>query len=106
MVILAGGEKVTGNMGLILPAVIFKKATLLGYLKNIALVYVGNFLGACFYGYVCVYQTEVFRKDPYLSHIQAYAAEKTSKKFHVMLIRGIAANWLINLATILATSSK
>jgi formate/nitrite transporter FocA (FNT family) len=44
--------------------------------------------------------------DPYAPFVAKLALKKCSLPFHVAFTRGIAANWLVNLAVYMATCAK
>ena len=52
LVVLAGAELFTGNNAVLIPGLINRKYGIAPVLRNWALVYVGNFVGALFFVYI------------------------------------------------------
>jgi len=99
MVCVIGAELVTGNMGLMIPAVVNRKASVGGYFKNLSLVYIGNFVGSVIYAYFFVYLTDSFPTGSATNKASmGIASAKISKNFGIMFLKGIGCNWLVNLA--------
>ena len=106
LVSLAGAEKVSGNMGIIIPALLRRKITLGSYLKSISFVFLGNFIGCVFYAYFGAFMTDSFKYEPYLTAVRELGIYKTSKTFFKTFLMGVGANWLVNLAFVQCLSAK
>jgi formate/nitrite transporter len=105
LVVIAGSELFTGNTACLVPAVLNKKASWLGLLKNWSLVYIGNFAGSLFVAYCLGTLTGLVAKEPYLSAVQGIATGKAALPFFVAFWRGVGCNWLVCLAVWLAIAS-
>lgn len=105
MVIIAGGELATGNIGVIFPAFLSGKVSLVKMVKAWAIVYAGNFVGSILCACFLAYSTDIFGGS-YVSPVIEMAESKTSKSFMLMFISGMGCNWLVNLAVYMSTASK
>ena len=107
LIVICGGELVTGNFGIIFPAFLSKKISLIKMIRAWAVVYVGNIIGCVLCAYFLAYSSGLYVAEPYLSGVQKIAIGKTSgKSFFQMFCLGLGANWLVNLACYMATASK
>jgi len=105
LVILAGGELLTGNM-MSLPMALFAgKIRLWAVARNWLLVTVANLLGALFVAY-CFGHLLGLTEGPYLDKTINAATAKTSADFLHVFISGIGCNWLVCLAVWLSYASK
>ena len=106
IILLAGGELATGNMMAVGSAIFAKKASIMDYLKNLAIITLFNFLGAvfvaCFFGHV----VGLTHAAPFQQTVIAAAASKTSASFLAAFISGIGCNWLVGLAVWLSFGAK
>ncbi len=105
LVILAGAELFTGNAATCIPAALSGRITWRGVLRNWALSYVGNFDGSLVVAYFFTFLTGLLLKEPWLTSIVGIAEGKVSQDFWVLLLKGIACNWLVCLAVWLAVSA-
>lgn len=106
LVVVLGAELFTGNNAVLMPAWMQRRYSLGKVLMNWLLVYVGNFVGAFLFVYFMVYVTGLLSADPYHSAIINVAQAKVSMPWHVVLVKGIGANWCVCLAVWLAMSAK
>ena len=106
LVVLAGGELFTGNCAYFIPNVMNGRQPFRTALKNWALVWSGNFIGAVFVAYFLVYLTHVLHYEPWLDGVYEIAIKKTSNPFFVTFLKGVGANWLVCLAMWLGMSAK
>ncbi len=106
LVVLAGGELFTGNTAYFIPSVMNKEQSYTRMLRNWALVWCGNFIGALFFGYFIVHMAQVVDGEVWNKGFASVAHAKTSYPFYVTFLKGIGANWLVCLAMWLAMSSK
>lgn len=106
LVVVAGAELFTGN-NLIVMSWVSRKITLPGLLRNWAIVYVGNAIGAVSV-VMLVYQSEwwVVADHSMGATALSIAASKAGLSFGVALARGILANALVCLAVWLATAGR
>jgi formate/nitrite transporter len=106
LVVIAGSELFTGNIGVITPSCLTGKAKWGGLLKNWLFVYIGNFIGSLFVAYFLGYLSKLFAADPYLKGVTGIAEAKVNAGFWPVFWRGIGCNWLVCLAVWLAVSAN
>ncbi|MDR2308637.1 MAG: formate/nitrite transporter family protein [Paucimonas sp.] len=105
LVILAGGELLTGNM-MSLPLAMFARRISLGAVaRNWALVTLANLLGALFVAW-CFGHLLGLTEGPYLAKTLAGATAKVSADFLHAFVSGIGCNWLVCLAVWLSYASR
>ncbi|WP_352418635.1 formate/nitrite transporter family protein [Proteiniborus sp.] len=102
LVVFSGSELFTGN-NLMTLALMDKKITLAGMLRNWIFVYLGNFIGSIALAYI-IYNSQLVTKDLLLSTLNVGLA-KTSISFQTAFLRGILCNILVVLAVWSATAS-
>ncbi|MEJ8553503.1 formate/nitrite transporter family protein [Tepidibacter sp. Z1-5] len=103
LVVMAGGELFTGN-NLMTLALMDKKITLNGLLKNWIFVYIGNFIGSFLLALV-IYKTGLL-KDAAADLSLGIAKGKVGLTFEVAFYRGILCNILVVLAVWMATAAQ
>lgn len=106
LVFIAGGELVTGNMMAVFIARLSGKITTWQIAKNWIIITIGNFFGSVFIAYLFGHKLGLTGTDPYMSQTIAVAGSKINEPFHMALISGIGANWLVCLAVWLAYAAK
>lgn len=104
LVVVLGAELFTGNNALLVPAFIKRRCALSTMLKNWAIVYVGNFIGAVALTWLLVYACALTAVEPYHSAIINIAQAKVSMPWLTVFLKGIGANWCVCLAVWLALS--
>lgn len=106
MVVLTGAELFTGNC-LIAISVASGKARIWAMLRNLGIVYLGNFLGAFIVAAICAFFGQM---DLSGGGLGAYAIKTAAAKcaipFGNGLVLGIACNFLVCAAVMLALSAK
>ncbi|MCI0911518.1 MULTISPECIES: formate/nitrite transporter family protein [Pseudomonas] len=105
LVILAGGELLTGNMMSLPLAMFARRIRLVDVARNWGLVTVANLLGALFVAY-CFGHLLGLTEGAYLSKTLAAATSKASADFLHAFVSGIGCNWLVCLAVWLAYASR
>jgi len=105
LVILAGGELLTGNMMSLPLAMFARRIRLVDVARNWLLVTAANLLGALFVAY-CFGHLLGLTEGAYLSKTLAAANSKTSADFLHAFVSGIGCNWLVCLAVWLAYASS
>jgi formate/nitrite transporter len=106
MVILMGAELFTGN-SLICISFLNKAATLRGMLKNWALVYLGNLLGAIFIALCCAFFGQFDIGDGALAVFTIkLAAEKCTIPFGKAVVFGVLCNVLVTIAVLMSLSAR
>lgn len=105
-VVLSGAELFTGNT-LICVSVYEKQTTVLKMIRNLAIVYVGNLIGALLIAFM-MSQTGLFNSsDGMLGAMTVkIALNKVNLSFWAALISGILCNWLVCLAVWISHSSN
>ena len=102
MVMLTGAELFTGNC-LITVSVLERRASFWGMLRNLLIVYVGNFVGAVLLAAACVYGGQISISS--MATIKV-AAAKCSMSFTSALILGILCNILVCTAVMMGLCAK
>jgi formate transporter len=102
LVILAGGELITGNMMTLSMAFYAKKISFLNLLLNWFWVTFANLLGALFVAYFFGHIVGLTEMGPFLHKTVAIAQVKLHDSFLQTLISAIGCNWLVCLAVWLA----
>lgn len=106
LVVILGAELFTGNNALLIPAFMRKEYGIWPVVKNWALVYLGNFIGAIVFTYFLVYQCGLTATEPYHGAIIKIAEAKVSMPWGMVFLKGIGANWCVCLAVWLTLSSR
>ncbi len=104
LVVVLGAELFTGNNALLIPSYMAKRHSFAAVIKNWALVYAGNFVGAIAFTYLLVYSCGLTSSEPYHSAIIRIAEAKVSMPWMTVFLKGIGANWCVCLAVWLALS--
>jgi formate/nitrite transporter len=98
LVLLAGGELLTGNMMAVPLARMSKKITTLQVVKNLTLITISNFVGALFVAYFFGHIVGLTSSGVYLEKLVDMAGHKIDDTFMQAFISGIGCNWLVALA--------
>lgn len=106
LIVLAGGELFTGCCAYFVPNLMRGRQQLGTVMGYCAVVWLSNFLGALFFGYLMVYLPHLSAHAHVQDGFYAIAEAKSSNPFLVTLLKGVGANWLVCLAVWLAMSSK
>ncbi len=104
LVVVLGAELFTGNNALLMPGFLKGKFGIGAVLKNWAIVYVGNFVGAAGFAWLMVYSAGLTTPEPWHSAIAGIAGAKVSMPWITVFVKGIGANWCVCLAVWLAMS--
>ncbi len=106
MLLVASGELFTGN-NLIIISLLEKKIRLSGMLRNWALSFIGNFIGAGFIAVLVVYgHTPDLFGGVLAEKMVAAAASRVTQTFPEAFIRGILCNILVCIAVWAAFAAK
>ncbi|WP_106767326.1 formate/nitrite transporter family protein [Paenibacillus faecalis] len=105
LVLLAGGELLTGNMMAISLAKVAKRITWGQALKNLALITLSNFLGGVFVAYFFGHVVGLTGSGIYLDKVVELAGHKLDASFLQAFVSGIGCNWLVALAVWLCYGS-
>ena len=106
MILIAGGELFTGN-NLMVIAVLEKKTSIFGLLKNWLMVYLGNLVGSVFVAYIAFAggQLDLFKGAVAVKTIEV-AVSKVSLSFPDALLLGILCNILVCTAVWMSYGAK
>ncbi|WP_422658659.1 formate/nitrite transporter family protein [Paenibacillus sp. EC2-1] len=105
LVLLAGGELLTGNMMAVSLAKISKRITWGEVFKNLTLITLSNFVGALFVAYFFGHVVGLTSSGVYLDKLVDMAGHKLDDSFLQAFISGIGCNWLVALAVWLSYGS-
>lgn len=98
LVLLAGGELLTGNMMAVPLARMAKKITTGEVIKNLVLITLSNFVGAIFVAYFFGHVVGLTHSGVYLDKLVEMAGHKLDDNFLQAFFSGIGCNWLVALA--------
>ncbi|MHA1418866.1 MAG: formate/nitrite transporter family protein [Candidatus Heimdallarchaeaceae archaeon] len=106
LVVLGGAELFTGNNLLIIPC-LDRRISPFHLIKNLSVVYVGNFVGSLLLVVIFV-GTGIWKNNNYLVGASSLiiASNKVNLTFLEAFSRGILCNWLVCLAIWIATSAR
>lgn len=105
LVLLAGGELLTGNMMAVPLAWVSRKITAGQMIANLLLITVSNFLGALFVAYFFSHLAGMAANAAYLDKLVGMAGDKIDATFVEAFVSGIGCNWLVALAVWLSYGS-
>lgn len=106
LVLLAGGELLTGNMMAVPLAWMKGRISSIEVMKNLIIVTLTNFLGALFVAYFFGHVVGLTASGVFLEKTIDVAAHKLHDSFLQAFISGIGCNWLVALAVWLSYGSK
>ncbi|MNN17204.1 putative formate transporter 1 [compost metagenome] len=98
LVLLGGGELLTGNMMAVPLARMAKRISTLDVCKNLVLITISNFVGAIFVAYFFGHVVGLTASGPYLDKLVDMAGHKLDDSFIQAFVSGIGCNWLVALA--------
>ena len=106
IILLAGGELVTGNMMAVSTAMYARQVSVGAFVKNLIVITLANLVGAVcvafFFGhFVGLTHVGVFR-----SAVITMAQAKITTPFWQSLVSGIGCNWLVGIAVWLSFAAK
>ncbi|XJZ25663.1 formate/nitrite transporter family protein [Bacillota bacterium Lsc_1132] len=106
LIVLAGGELLTGNMMAVSMAFFAKKVSIGKLINNWIWITVTNFIGALFVAYVFGHLAGLTSEGPFLAKTVAFAQGKVSEAFWPSFFSAIGCNWLVGLALWLSYGSE
>lgn len=98
LVLLAGGELLTGNMMAVPLARMAGRISTADMFKNLVLITLSNFIGALFVAYFFGHVVGLTASGPYLEKLVDMAGHKLDDSFLQAFVSGIGCNWLVALA--------
>jgi len=108
MIVLSGADLFTSNIMFMWTAFLHRRVTVLDIAKNWVISFLGNLAGSLFFILVIVGYGGVFEASPaYAVAARTIAIEKAIlPEWHMIFLRGIAANWLVCMAVFLSISAR
>ncbi|WP_028543824.1 formate/nitrite transporter family protein [Paenibacillus taiwanensis] len=106
LVLLAGGELLTGNMMAVPLARMKGRISTMEVVRNLVVITITNFLGALFVAYFFGHIVGLTGSGVYLEKTIDVAGHKLHDTFLQAFVSGIGCNWLVALAVWLAYGSK
>lgn len=106
LLIIAGGELLTGNMMAVSISCLAKKVRLQQLVNNWFWITISNFLGSIFIAFFFGHLIGLTGVEPYLSSTVSMAEAKVESGFWASLISGIGCNWLVGLAVWLSYGAE
>jgi len=106
LIIIAGGELLTGNMMAVSMAFLARKVTLLRLLNNWFWITLSNFIGALFVAFFFGHIAGLTASGHYLTETITFAGGKIEAGFWPSLVSAIGCNWLVGLAVWLAYGAE
>jgi len=100
-IILTGSELWTGNVFAVPTSLLSSKTRLLDVLhaiKNIAVVFIGNFFGAVFVGFFFTYLINHDSEDYWITFLKTLAEKKTTKNVGLLFVSAIGCNIVVSSA--------
>ena len=98
MVIIAGGELFTGNCLLFIP-VLDHQISIMDFVKNLAIVYLGNMVGSCFIAFLVNYgHVLTLYNGELVKSVVTTASVKANMPFLDAFFKGILCNVLVCIA--------
>ncbi|WP_172370639.1 formate/nitrite transporter family protein [Sporosarcina jiandibaonis] len=105
LILLGGGELLTGNMMAVSIAYFAKKVKLSQLVRNLLLITFFNFLGALFIAYFFGHFVGL-TEGAFLEKTVLTAESKINDTFWVAFVSGIGCNWLVGMAVWLCYGAK
>lgn len=106
VILLAGGELITGNMMAVSIAFFAKKVRFVELLKNWIVITIFNLIGAICIAYFFGHIVGLLDGEPFHHETIAIAYVKINQTFGQALISGIGCNWFVGLALWLSYGAK
>lgn len=104
LVVILGAELFTGNNATLIPGFMSRHYGAGVVVRNWAIVYLGNFIGAVAFTILLVWLPGLIDNNPWHDGAVSVAIAKTSMPWDVVLLKGIGANWFVCLGVWLAMS--
>lgn len=106
LVLIGGGELLTGNMMAVPFARFAGRITTWQMLRNLILITVSNFLGAIFVAYFFGHVVGLTETGDFLTKTVDFAQHKLDDSFLESFLSGIGCNWLVAMAVWLSYSAE
>ncbi|MED1204619.1 formate/nitrite transporter family protein [Heyndrickxia acidicola] len=106
LIVLAGGELLTGNMMAVPLAVFMRRVSAKKLVYNWIIITITNFIGALFVAYFFGHVVGLTETGPFLTKTVAIAQAKVGENFWESLVSAVGCNWLVGLAVWLAYGAE
>lgn len=106
VILLAGGELITGNMMVVASSLFDKKITIKDLVTNWLIITIANFIGALFVAYFFGHIVGLTSSGAYLNTTINTAQAKIAATPLQAFISGIGCNWFVGLAVWLCYGAK
>ncbi|MBO0448810.1 formate/nitrite transporter family protein [Enterococcus sp. MJM12] len=106
VILLAGGELITGNMMAVSIAFYDKKISLQNLLSNWLVITFWNIIGGLFVAYFFGHFIGLTSSGIYQEHVRTIAQHKIHATFMQSLVSGIGCNWFVGIALWLCYGAK
>jgi formate/nitrite transporter len=106
VILLAGGELITGNMMAVSTAFYDKKVSFQALLLNWLTITLANIVGALFVAYFFGHVVGLTANGVYADQVRQLAEHKISASWYQATISGIGCNWFVGLALWLCYGAK
>jgi len=106
VILLAGGELVTGNMMAVSSAMYDKKVSVWGYIKNLFIITLGNIIGAICVAYFLGHFVGLTHVGIFRDAVVNMATAKVASPFWQRFVSGIGCNWFVGIAVWLSFGAK
>lgn len=106
VILMAGGELITGNMMAVSTAWFAKKVSFRELLVNWVTITLANMVGALFVAYFFGHYLGLTSSGTYLNQVLSLAEHKVAATWLQAIISGIGCNWFVGLALWLCYGAK
>ena len=106
VILMAGGELITGNMMAVSTAWFAKKVSFRELLVNWVTITLANMVGALFVAYFFGHYLGLTSSGAYLNQVPSLAEHKVAATWLQAIISGIGCNWFVGLALWLCYGAK
>jgi formate transporter len=106
LVVIAGGELLTGNMMTLPIALLSKQITVGKIIRNWFWILISNFVGAVFVAYFFGHVVGLTEAGPFLAKTVSIAQAKLHDSFLQAFVSAVGCNWLVALAVWLAYGAE
>lgn len=106
VILLAGGELVTGNMMVVSLSLMDKKISFGDWIKNLLIITMANAVGSIFVAYVFGHIVGLTAGDVYGAKIGVLAEGKLTASVLQCILSGMGCNWFVGLAVWLCNGAR
>ncbi|MFD1417855.1 formate/nitrite transporter family protein [Companilactobacillus keshanensis] len=106
VILLAGGELVTGNMMAVSAAMYDSKVSVVDYIKNLLVITLGNIIGAICIAYFLGHFVGLTHIGVFRDAVINMATSKVASPFWQSFVSGIGCNWFVGIAVWLSFGAK